>query len=473
MKINQTIRMLAAFLPLFIGLAAHGADGYGGAWPRSMPRGDAGYANYIADNSGSYISDDSGMYLTDELMVEAPPAPGGFSGYLNDRPSGAKGAKGGKACTTGGCGLGSDPFGPTAFGEPRLWGSVDYMMTWTKGRDLPPLVTTGNQAGRGRLGEPGTEILFGGERVGQDIRAGGRVGLGLWLDPCENIGIGGRFFLAENDWVPYANVSDGSGSPLFARPFFDTNPLENTQSVLRISDPWRSPLLTGRVQAAAANELNNLDAYFRIGLYQCRDRRLDLLTGYQYSEIRDGLAIQHRSRDLFSEFYFADEFVTENTFHGATLGLSGEYEYGPVTLQLMSKVGFGNMRQRVRISGESSQLDFADETLVSYDSGLLAVGSNLGTHSDAVFAVVPEAEIKLRYQVTRHLDIALGYSLLYWTNVALAADQIETGPLGAPLVNSTQLWDGVLDGPDNPAMPRIRDTGFWAQGMTFGVTFRH
>ncbi len=475
MKSNQSIRMLTAILAMLAGMAAHAADGYGGAWPHSNPPGAVsggagGYANYIADTNYD-LSDGPGNYLTDEFTVEPPPPPGGFSGYLHDRPGGHAGGKG-KACTTGSCGLGfgQDPFGPDAWGVLRLWGQVDYMMTWTKGRHLPPLVTTGNQAGRGRLGEPGTEILFGGEAVGEDIRTGGRFGLGVWLDPCQNIGIGGRFFLTENDWVPFSDSSQNT--PMLARPFFDTNPLEDTQSVLRVADPWRVPVLEGRVDATATNEVHNLDAYFRLGLYQCGERRLDLLTGYQYSEIRDGLAIRHRSVDAFSQFIFEDEFRAENTFHGAAVGLSGEYEQGPLTLQLMSKIGFGNMRQRVRIAGQSVVDDF-DGGSSTFDGGLLALGSNLGTHTDAAFAVAPEAKVRLSYQVTPHWDVALGYSLLYWTNVALAGDQIETGPLGAPLVNSTQLWDGDLDGPDNPSLPRIRDGGFWAQGMTFGVTFQH
>ena len=49
----------------------------------------------------------------------------------------------------------------------RTWGSVEYLFWWSKGRELPPLVTTG---GTGVIGDPGVQVLFGDERVGTDPR---------------------------------------------------------------------------------------------------------------------------------------------------------------------------------------------------------------------------------------------------------------------------------------------------------------
>ena len=68
------------------------------------------------------------------------------------------------------CGL------PVCSPPGRFWLRGEYLMWWTSGMDLPPLVTTSpqgtpqNQAGV--LGQSGTTILFGGQTVNGDGRSG-------------------------------------------------------------------------------------------------------------------------------------------------------------------------------------------------------------------------------------------------------------------------------------------------------------
>jgi hypothetical protein len=78
--------------------------------------------------------------------------------------------------------------------------------------------------------------------------------------------------------------------------------------------------------------------------------------------------------------------------------------------------------------------------------------------------------INVGYQLTEHLRAFVGYSFLYWTHVARPGDQIDRA------VNPTQLPLSTtapqLTGPARPA-PVLRDTDFWAQGISFGVEFRY
>src|SRR5207253_2607656 len=62
-----------------------------------------------------------------------------------------------------------------------LWFSGEYLLWWTKGSNLPPLVTTGSPAAArpGALGQPGTSVLFGGD-VDSGPRSGARFAGGLW-----------------------------------------------------------------------------------------------------------------------------------------------------------------------------------------------------------------------------------------------------------------------------------------------------
>ena len=50
-----------------------------------------------------------------------------------------------------------------------IWVQAEYLLWWLRGNSLPPLVTTGPLGpGAGALEAPGTQVLFGGERVGDE-----------------------------------------------------------------------------------------------------------------------------------------------------------------------------------------------------------------------------------------------------------------------------------------------------------------
>ena len=95
--------------------------------------------------------------------------------------------------------------------------------------------------------------------------------------------------------------------------------------------------------------------------------------------------------------------------------------------------------------------------------------TNIGHYTQDNFAVVPELDLKLGFQFTRHTRLVVGYDVLYWSNVARAGEQIDR------TVNSTLL-------PNSGVLPRraiwpgpqftFQETGFWAQGINVGVDCR-
>src|SRR5688572_2201334 len=91
-------------------------------------------------------------------------------------------------CSTGTCGACND-----CCRSFDIWGSAEFLMWWGKGTDLPPLVTTalpGTPAGdAGNLGLDSTSILFGNEMGGNKLQGGGRITLGVWLDPAHDIAL--------------------------------------------------------------------------------------------------------------------------------------------------------------------------------------------------------------------------------------------------------------------------------------------
>ena len=112
--------------------------------------------------------------------------------------------------------VGLDPF------VTRYWIGVDYLLWWTKGDRLPPLVTSGSptDALPGAMGQPGTQLLFGGDQDSR-VRSGVRVNGGYWFTPDQTLGMDASFFFLGGQSASFDDSSDGV--PVLARPFFNVN----------------------------------------------------------------------------------------------------------------------------------------------------------------------------------------------------------------------------------------------------------
>jgi len=219
------------------------------------------------------------------------------------------------------------------------------------------------------------------------------------------------------------------------------------------------------------------DGYARTLLYCAPGRRLDLIGGYQFSRVDDELQINHHT-DFDPPIFAAsadlqDLFSTVNKFHGGELGLLGEFGKGPVRLSVLAKVGLGNMNETVTISGQSTVTDAGGGTALS-NGGVLALPTNIGVYEQDKFAVIPEADVKLIFKLTQHVEMSVGYNFIYWNTLALAGNQIDTSIGGLPTVNSSQWFGGQLDpaGGPFPKFAGIKDSDLWLQGLTVGLIVR-
>lgn len=171
--------------------------------------------------------------------------------------------------------------------------------------------------------------------------------------------------------------------------------------------------------------------------------------------------------DLPADFRILDVFDTENDFHGGEFGMVYETQYNRWSLEMLAKVALGNSHQVVSIDG-STEIDYQDfDFTESFNSGILTQRTNIGTYSRDRFAVVPEVGATLGYQLTRRLRFTFGYSFIYWSRVARPGDQID-------LVLNPNLFPREEEPFSGPLRPRFawQDTGFWAQGMSFGLECR-
>ena len=100
-------------------------------------------------------------------------------------------------------------------------------------------------------------------------------------------------------------------------------------------------------------------------------------------------------------FEVTDAFETSNQYHGGSIGLVLEH-CGPWwSLEVLAKVGLGNMYEVVTISGQTvTTTPPPNPTTDRNDFGLLAQGVNLGVHSRNQFTVAPEFGVNFVFQLS-------------------------------------------------------------------------
>jgi hypothetical protein len=308
----------------------------------------------------------------------------------------------------------------------------------------------------GVLGQPTTAILYGSDTVGEDARPGGRITLGMWLDPTGCHAVEGRFFNLGKQTTTFD--AESTGIPTLARPFTDGGTGEPAARLLAFDNFTTN----GIVNVRGESEVLGGDVIYRWLACRVANTKLDFLFGYQFARIDESLSITDSLTaqniplvDPGTTNAIQDHFATRSEFHGGEIGVAIEH-CGPCwRLEFLAKIGFGNMSEEVRIAGLTTTVTPPpDSTTSVQNSGLLASGANLGTFTQSEFAVSPELGVNFAYQLNQCVELNAGYSFLYWSSVVQPADQI----------------DRLLTVPT--AQYAVQGGDFWLHGFTFGGEVR-
>lgn len=345
--------------------------------------------------------------------------------------------------------------------ERGWWGSADYLMAWTKGRYVPALVTTSAPLDEGVL-IPGnsTRVLYGDDENGTNMRSGGRIFAGKWLNDDYTTGFGVRFIALGGDNNTFSASSPGD--PLLATPFFNADPLVNAPDAV-IAASSLFPFPSGTIDVSTSNNVYSGEAMLRVALREGVDYRLDAIGGYHYTMIDDGLILNNTNGVGITTYSFHDNFNARNQFHGAMFGVMGEIGTGPWTAGMMAKLSVGRMYEEVVIDG-SNTVDVGGNALTG-PGGIFAQTTNMGTYKRDKIAYVPEITFNVNRRLTERLDFTVGYSFMYWSSVVLAGDQIDTTVDGG-LFNS-----GAGNGVNRPSFT-FRETEFFMHSLSLGMNFR-
>jgi hypothetical protein len=408
----------------------------------------------------------SGIFASDQGKTDAPlesvPAPQ-HSLVAEPASSDCSSSSTGSLCDSRICGCGC---GDTCSEPNRFYVSGEYLLWWIKDSKLPPLVTTAPAGSSGAIGAPGTIVLFGGN-LDNEERSGGRFTLGYWFDDCQTLGLETSvFFLANRD----VNFAANSGTfPLLARPFFNLN------SGTEFSEITTSPGLgTGGIAVNTFSHMWGAEMNLRSNICDNCRWRFDVLGGFRYLSLREGINIQENILADAAAPMFAgdtimvnDDFNTRNQFYGGQLGTRLGWTHNRWSIDWLAKVALGVTHEVINIQGNQLITTPAGATSF-FNGGLLALGSNSGSFSRDKFTVVPETDLVLSFRATKHIKLLVGYSFLYWSNVVRPGDQIDR------VIDVTRIPNsGLIVAPTGQNRPTVlfKGTDFWAQGISFGMEF--
>ncbi len=353
---------------------------------------------------------------------------------------------------------------PLASGEPcapaksgyRFWASADFLYGATQGPWVPPLVTLAAPGSpfptAGSLTSP-SPVLFGGRRMLTSTRPGLLLNTGYWFDAAQTHGVDASLFFLGGLSDRFVG-SSGPGGVVLARPVVGPDGASLGAPV--------AGAFPGGVTASVDNRIIGADVNYRRALRCGECCRVDLLLGYRYLHLGDTVDVWTATAapltpgQLPFNVLLHDSFRTRNHFYGPQVGLVTDCRLAPrFTLQLLTKLAMG---VTVAEADQTGTIQVASAPLTAAQpAGLLVRPSNGVADTTSYFAVVPQAGLRLGYNLTDCLRLNAGYTFLYWSQVRRASEQIDLT---------------VNPAAGRPAF-RNDTSDVWVQGWTLGAELRY
>jgi hypothetical protein len=357
----------------------------------------------------------------------------------------------------------------------RYGDGEEYLLWYIKNSRVPPLVlgTGGGAVAGGNSGPPavpgltGPRVLMGGTTVDMEDHSGALFTLSLPLNSERTIGFHATYFFLGSREVSFLGGGNGGpDSPTVTRPYVDA--VTGADAVRVVAAPGYADgvvhvALTSRLQGVEANGVGNVfgGEYFQI----------DLLTGFRFVQLAEGLAVHENERYLAgagdlagTQFLCEDRISTNTRFYGGQVGTRLEFHRAGAFMNVSGKIAFGDCVEVVKYTGTSIMGGPTGVTIVP-TGDLFSTRSNAGRYTHETFALLPQLDLRVGYALGDQARFFVGYSLLYLGEAVRPADQID------PVVN-TGLAMGTAGGPARPA-PLLRTTDFWAQGLTLGFEYSY
>ncbi len=379
------------------------------------------------------------------------------------------GGCGGSSCSDANCSscdIGSSFCG---CGQSNRWLNAETLLWFSKGISSPALVNNSPFGVDPVTGGAGVQSVFGGgDGIDFGLLPGFRLSGGTYLGSDQKVGIGGRGYGLFESGQSFSQTSNGSGTPgnpSIGLPFYNLFLNEEDAFLVAFQDNL-GPDKEGVVRANSDLDMYGADGSLYLLLARSEGMRMDLLGGYTFNLLRNSIGVESVS----TSFRFPtngqitttnDLFATENVFNGGHLGVLSSVVKSRVSFSTLAKVAFGNMRQTSTVRGFSIVQD-ALGNQQALGAGILTQPSNIGATTRDTFAFIPELGIKLGFAACENVQFTVGYTVMMWSGVAMAGDQIDS------VVDPTQL---VLVNAGSRPNSLLNDNTFWMQGVDLGLNF--
>lgn len=386
------------------------------------------------------------------------------------------------------------------------WLENSYLLWTTKKASLAvPLVTSASldDALPGAIGQPGTKILLGDEKIDLGWRNGYRVSIGRWLECCPDCGVEIGFLVLPNKKYHQSIQTSGEpGSLNLAVPIFDVTGLWGLQglpgdSVFILPGPLDGPGFQGQFSLKLSSQLLGSEINAKINLKNKSCYNIDCIGGFHWLQLKESLSFEGKTEAVpgsaESGFYnFEDSFKAVNNFYGPQIGLKGEYRIGKLLLNGFAKLALGCMNQGADIKGKSRTSNGnlfymtknSGNTILN--GGLFSEPGNRGSHYHNQFAAVLETGVSLSFYISTSIEIGLGYNFLWLNQVLRPENEIDRRLNPTQTVLAKVSRESVGVGPATPipfgeataaSLPigserpkfKHRSTDFWAQGLTVTI----
>jgi hypothetical protein len=350
-----------------------------------------------------------------------------------------------------------------SFDPDRWFGGIELLLMFPRGDRLPPLVTDGAFPNPDDPDQTDPTIFYGGDRVLNKVRAGGRLTLGTWIDECCCRSLVGRGWYAGRDTDSFS--TNESQQPVITRPFFNVSDGEDpAQDTLVIATPDRA---TGSISVRAASEVFGADVSARQKWFDRFGGTVDVLYGYQFMRFNEDLSISSTSTNLDEDFapvgtvqVVDDRFAAENEFHGGQFGIASRYRECGWSFHSLAKVAFGSLRRGVALSGQT--LTSLDGNNALDPNGLLVRSTNARIEDDYTFGWVPELDLSIGWHHFPRLDVTFGYNIIAMTDAIQVSGLIDSDLA----VNFSE----PANGQQRPSR-RAHYRTYYTQGMHFGLQY--
>jgi hypothetical protein len=346
--------------------------------------------------------------------------------------------------------------------DGRTWAEADYVLYWLKPVCFTvPGISAGSQSSV--LGQPGANLLEGDNKFQFGGASGLRSRLGAWLTDDQLFGVEAEGFVLEQVAAGQTVTGNSSTAPTF---LVFQNP-DNSNGALPFSIPGVVNAVSSAVGTSRWWDLEaSLDTHFSTTrgpwLFQST-----WLAGIRYLELDDGVVITNHQSLVADPAVAAmgqDNFATRNQFTGGQVGSRFSVGRGPLALDMTAKLAVGGMYLVSTVAG-SPLLSGASVLPPLVPGPIQALPSNVGQLASDRIAVIPEFNLRLRWQVCNHVQLTLGYNVLYVSKILCPGDQMS------PYLNTTELpYRGPAAGPAEPG-PKFVFTDAFAQGLEAGLCF--